>query len=308
MKRQVIARWTLSLDWPRFPEINDEVNLRPSDRFGSILVLKNQGLARLYLPQFLKMPKLTSAEWVELEMILDAKISPRHRNFIYRAIKHFIAYHCLNQRMPAWSKIQERLEQIKKTGEHLLELCSGKPQDIISANNSLQSEHMLSVAQIVNFYLTGALPFSPGKRNVVNSLKQVDAIIEACDRALPRVRKRTRRGRRPDLARNYLVRTIVVVACISKRTSKFVLPSPKTKEINVSKYPLLRFVRRTCEIGAVKGLTAISSNSHITDEQKGLATHALNALKDPQQHRSIPDIVRKALSRANRVGKRRGLE
>jgi hypothetical protein len=301
MLRITNARLATSLDWPHFPRVNEESVLWfPSGDSAAIITAPRPTLERLYLSDFLNVSKLTTEEWRQLEKILGVRIPGPGRKLISQAIKHFVTYHCLKQRQPAWSEIKRRLEEIKETGEQLLELCRANPVDIIGTRKKKSMErgtarYVLSVDQVVGLYLAHVLP---GKtESLIRRLQPICAVVEACDQALVAARRRaSKRGRKRDVALNYLVTALVFAACRSKGAADFTLPSPKTKNFILLNYPLLAFVRRAIEVGSTKGLAAITTSTRMAPDEIRLASNALNAAKDPNQHRGIVDLVRNVQS------------
>lgn len=301
--RTVTARLAVSSDWPRFPMLEDKTYIWfPPGEAEPVITAPGRKLERLYLADFLDVSELTPVEWKELENIIEVRIPERGRELIHRAINHFVLHNCLKNRQPTWREIERRLEEIKETGERLLELCNANPADVIGTRAKKHIErgiarHVLSVGQIVSRYLVHRL-YIPSGQSPTRYLQPVGDVVGACNRALMSARKRaSKRGPKSGLALSYYVKTVVVVACRCKKTTEFELPSPKTKNFLLAKYPLLQFVRRTMEMGASKGLDAIQDNTEMTFEEKRLATIALNAVKDSNQlRRSIVDLVRADLS------------
>jgi hypothetical protein len=235
MLRTSIARPAMSLNRPRRFRLNEEVVLwYPPGASSPIILPRKLNLDSYYIPSLIDVPKLTTLDWKQLENVLGKGIPKGGQKAIEHAIHHFVTYYCLNERKLVLGEIKIRLEEIKATGECLLQLCGANPVDFRDRKKKKPIErgvarHLLSVGQVVNRSLHQALPAKSG--SLIEYLRPVCALIEVCERRLAEIAKpASKPGPKADTGLKHLVKALVCVACKVTQSAKFKLPAPKTKE------------------------------------------------------------------------------
>jgi hypothetical protein len=300
MVRQTEAQLIFSLDRPRPHFVGNKGHIWfPEQESMPVFLPETIGLERYYAP--IGVIKLTNLEWGQLEELLGTSIPKKYRELIEQAFKHLFSFYCLKDRAPKLSELEERTREIKNACELILKLTAADPIDVIGKQKRKRksvargtASHVLSAKQIVSQHLIHALPTKA--RSMKEYLEPIRILAEICEQALQQIGTRaSRHGPKADVGLEYVVIVLVFVAGRVTDRTDFKLLSPTTKTYELSRYPLLAFVREAVALGADKGLAAIERGVGLTPEEARQATNLLNAAKNRNQRRTILDWARKRL-------------
>ncbi|CAO4194028.1 hypothetical protein LFADAHJC_LOCUS2379 [Methylorubrum extorquens] len=220
-----------------------------------------------YFTNFITTLPFSTKEIEELESVLSSKMPKRLLAEVERAIDEFVCTIALQSRMATWKQIEDRLVLILEACEKaivgaqaLLELTSFKVLD------DSVFRGVLSADQLVRRMLMDRVDFENIKLNV-----DLDPILIPCIRALEDVKKKNKRGRKPE----------VVFRLFLSRLSKALdaeglkLTVPSNDNVFDKAPPTFVFVTKVLDLCIDKGKAAVVA-SELDQSEKDEAVRALS--------------------------------